>query len=135
MIDYTKVDFTEDGQCYDIIYDTVGKSSFSKCKSSLTKKGVYMSPVLAFSLLVQMLRTSISGNKKAKFSATGMLPIADIQNFLQDAKEFLEIGGLKMIIDKSFTLGQIADAHRYIDLGHKKGNVVVSDLPNLASEV
>ena len=71
VIDYTKRDFTETGRTYDIIYDTVGKSSFSKCKKALSKNGAFISPVLGFPLLLQVLRTSIIGDKKAKFSATG----------------------------------------------------------------
>ena len=124
VIDYKKVDFTKNGKTYDVIYDTIGKSSFKKCKNSLTEKGIYMSPVLDFSLLLQMIWTSIFGNKKAMFSATGMLPVESIQNFLVESKELLEAGKLKSIIDKRYSLEQISDAHRYIDKGHKKGNIV-----------
>lgn len=124
VIDYTKEDFTQNGQTYDIIYDAVGKSSFSKCKKSLGPNGMYTSPVLGFSLLFDVIKTSIIGNKKATFSATGMLPYTKIKSFLQEVKELMETGIIRTVIDKRFSLEGIADAHRYIDKGHKKGNVV-----------
>ncbi|MFT5983887.1 MAG: NADPH:quinone reductase-like Zn-dependent oxidoreductase, partial [Ulvibacter sp.] len=123
VIDYTTTDFTKNGQTYDVIYDTVGKSSFSSCKHSLTQKGIYMSPVLGFPLLFQMMKTSIIGDKKAMFSATGILPLEKVRSFLQEIKELMEAKKLKSVIDKSYSLELVADAHRYIDKGHKKGNV------------
>ncbi|MFK7932023.1 MAG: NAD(P)-dependent alcohol dehydrogenase [Saprospiraceae bacterium] len=124
VIDYKKVDFTKNEITYDIIYDTVGKSSFKKCKKSLTEKGIYMSPVLDFPLLFQMLWTAMFGRKKAKFSATGTLSVSTIQTFLQEAKELFATGKLKSIIDKRYSLEEISDAHRYIEKGHKIGNIV-----------
>lgn len=125
VIDYAKMDFTKNGLTYDVIYDTVGKSSFSQCKKSLTPKGVYISPVLGLSLLFQMIRTSLFGGKKALFSATGTLSISTLRQFLQEVKELMEAGKIKLIIDQRYSLEQTADAHRYIDTGHKKGNVVL----------
>jgi NADPH:quinone reductase-like Zn-dependent oxidoreductase len=104
VIDYKNEDFTQNGKTYDIIYDTVGKSSFSKCKSSLKENGKYISPVLGMSLLFQMMRTSIFGNKKAMFSATGILPAEKIKSFLQEVKVLLETGKLKSIIDEKYKL-------------------------------
>lgn len=125
VIDYTAVDFTQNGQTYDIIYDTVGKSSFSDCKKSLTPKGAYISPVLDVSLFLQMLRTSLFGGKKALFSATGTLSTATIRLFLQEIKELIMAKKLKSIIDKRYTLEQTSEAHQYLDTGRKKGNVVL----------
>ena len=65
VVDYTSEDFTKTGKTYDIIYDTVGKSSFSRCKGSLTKTGVFVSPVLSLPLLLQMIWTSKFGSRKA----------------------------------------------------------------------
>ena len=110
---------------YDVIYDTVGKSSFSKCKDSLTTEGIYMSPVLTINLLLYMLWTSIAGHKKAKFSATGMLPHQTIHAYLKEVGSQMELGFLKSTISKRFSLGQIPDAHREIEKGHKRGNFVV----------
>lgn len=123
VIDYTTTDFTKSGQSYDVIYDTVGKSSFSRCKSSLTQKGIYMSPVLSLPLLFQIIR-SMFGTKKAMFSATGTLPLAKVRGFLHEIKELIVKKKVKSIIDKRFLLEQAVEAHRYVDQGHKKGNVV-----------
>ena len=124
VIDYTKENFSANGLFYDIIYDTVGKSSFSKCKKSLTEKGIYMSPVLDFGLLFQMLWTSMFGKKKAKFSATGMLPHDTIRFYFNEMSELMKVGKIKSIISKRFSLEQIPNAHRYIEKGHKRGNFV-----------
>jgi len=126
VIDYTKVDFTRTGQHFDIVYDTVGKSSFARCKKILTPDGVYLSPVLSGTLLLQMLRTSVFSRKKAKFSATGILPIADLRKMLIDLRQLLAAGYLTPVVDRRYQLAQIAEAHRYVDTGHKRGNVVVT---------
>ncbi len=126
VIDYTKEDFTKSGQTYNIIFDTVGKSSFSRCKGLLTQKGVYLSAVLDLPLLLQMLWTSMIGSKKAKFSATGLRPVPERLIFLKELKELFKAGKIKSVIDRRYPLEQIAEAHRYVDKGHKKGNVVIT---------
>jgi NADPH:quinone reductase-like Zn-dependent oxidoreductase len=125
VIDYKKEDFTKSGKCYDIIYDTVGRSSFSRSKRVLTKKGVYLSPVLKFSLLMQMIRTSIAGSKKAKFAATGLKSNDELRLLLAGLVEIIREGKLKTVIDRQFPLEKVAQAHQYIAGGHKKGNVVI----------
>ena len=129
VIDYTKEDFTKTGQSYDIIFDTVGKSSFSRCQDSLRENGVYLSPVLSLPLLFQMIWTSKIGNKKAKFSATGLRPFSELRVLLNELKECIEAGKIKSIVDRSYPLKQTAEAHRYIETGHKKGNVVITVAP------
>lgn len=126
VIDYTKQDFTKSLGQFDIIYDTVGKSSFSKAKKALTSNGVYISPVLSVSLLFQMMWTSIIGKKKARFSATGILPVPALRDFLYELRAMICAGYLKSIVDKQYMLEQIAEAHAYVDHGHKRGNVVLS---------
>jgi len=126
VIDYTKEDFTKTGQTYDIIFDTVGKSSFSRCKGSLTQKGVYLSAVLGLPLFIQMLWTSKIGSKKAKFSATGLRPVSELRILLKELKELIEAGKIKSVIDRRYPLEQTAEAHRYVEKGHKKGNVVIT---------
>ena len=128
VIDYTKIDFTRAGQTYDIIFDTIGKSSFSRSKSVLKPTGLYLSPVLGLSLLLQMMQTSIIGTKKAKFSATGLLPVPELRKMLDELKEIIEAGQLKSVIDRRYALEQAAEAHRYVDTGRKKGNVVLTVL-------
>lgn len=127
-IDYTKEDFTNSIGKYDIIYDTVGKSSYSASKKALAKNGIYVSPVLGMSLLVDMMCSSIFGKKKAKFSATGLLPVTELNLLLKEVKEIIGAGRLKTIIDKKYPLDRIAEAHTYVDKGHKKGNVVMSNI-------
>lgn len=114
------------GETYDIIFDTVGKSSFSRARHSLTDNGVYLSPVLGVPLLFRMLWTSVAGRKKAKFSATGMLPESDLRRMLEELKMLIEAGKLRMVIDRQYPLELIVEAHRYVDAGHKRGNVVVT---------
>jgi len=126
VIDYTKEDFTKTGQTYDIISDTVSKSSFSRCKGSLTQNGVYFSAVPGLTILLQVLWTSKIGSKKAKFSATGLRPISERLKFLKEVIELIEAGKIKTVIDRCYPWGQIAEAHRYVEKGHKKGNVVIT---------
>lgn len=126
VIDYTQEDFTSHALTYDVIYDTVGKSSFSACKPVLTKDGTYMSPVLDFKLLCQSIWTSRSSKKKAKFSATGMLAKPLLNTMLAAIKELIADGKLKTVIDRKYTLDQIAEASSYIDTGRKRGNVVLT---------
>lgn len=120
VIDYTKEDFTKASAKYDIIFDTVGKSSFSKCKRSLNKNGYYL-PTTGLINNWFMLWTSIKGGKKVK---TGMS--VNKNEALLFIKNLIENEQLKPVIDKTFTLENIEDAHRYVDTGHKKGNVVIT---------
>lgn len=126
VIDYTKDDFTKNSNSYDVIYDTVGLQSFSECKDALTENGAYISPVLGMPLVGNMMYTSMFGTKKAKFSATGILPVPELKKLLQEVIEIVEKGALKSIIDREYALEQTAEAHTYIDKGHKKGNVVLA---------
>ncbi len=124
VIDYTKEDFTKTGQTYDIIFDAVGKNSFSNCKSSLNQSGVYLSTVFwgrRVSNLLQMLWTSKVGSKKAKIMTEN--PSLKSLIFL---KELIEAGKIKSVIDRRYPLEQTAEAHRYVEKGHKKGSVVIT---------
>lgn len=125
VIDYTKKDFTKVDEKYDVIYDTVGKSSFLKSKNILTESGLYVSPVLQFPLLLQMMRTSVFGKKKAKFSATGLLKEVELRGLFAELLEIFKEGKLKTVIDRQYPLEKVAEAHTYIASGHKKGNVVI----------
>lgn len=125
VIDYQQKDFTKANEQYNYIYDTIGKSSFQACKSILTENGVYLSPVLNFSLLFQMLMTSIFSKKKARFEATGANKEEKLRNMLQGVLNIYKAGDLKTVIDRQFPLEKLAEAHQYIDSGRKKGNVVI----------
>jgi NADPH:quinone reductase-like Zn-dependent oxidoreductase len=125
VIDYTKYDFTSLTNAYDLIYDTVGARSFAECRNALTEKGIYASPVLGMPLLSDMVVTSVFGKKKAKFSATGALPTKETKRLLKILIEIIEAGNLKGILDRTYPLEYLADAHEYVDKGHKRGNVVL----------
>jgi len=100
VIDYTKENFTERGELYDLIFDAVGKSSSSKCEKVLTQNGVYVS--------------SSKGNAALKVEDLVFL------------KELAEEGKIRSVIDRCYPFEQIPEAHRYVDKGHKKGNVVIT---------
>jgi NADPH:quinone reductase-like Zn-dependent oxidoreductase len=125
VIDYTKQDFTSNGKTYDVIYDTVGKKRFKDCKKVLAENGQYLSPVLNFKLLLQMMWTSAFSSKKAKFAATGMLKSPQIKEMLSELIEIIRDGRLKTVIDRQYPLEKISEAHTYVSAGHKKGNVVI----------
>ncbi len=126
VIDYTKEDFTKNGKQYDIIFDTVGKTTFSYCKNSLTENGIYLSSVISFPLLLQMMKTSLFGKKKVKSSSTGMLPAKERLNYFLELKELLKAEKIKTVIDNSYPLAQMGDAHKYVEKGHKKGNIIIN---------
>jgi 2-desacetyl-2-hydroxyethyl bacteriochlorophyllide A dehydrogenase len=121
VIDYTKEDFTKSGQTYDIVFDTVGKTSFSRCKSSLKQSGVYLTTLFGPALILQMLWASMTSSKKA---TSGIAPVRTED--LIFLKELIEAGKMKSVIDGRYSLEQIVEAHRYVDKGHKKGNVVIT---------
>ena len=121
VIDYTQQDFTQNGQTYDVIFDVVGRSSFSRCIRSLTQNGRYL---LANPGLSQMMRapwTSMSSSKKVIFGAA-----SHKTEDLIFLKELIEAGKIKPVIDRRYPLEQIVEAHRYVETGQKKGNVVIT---------
>ena len=126
VIDYTQGDFTKSDKRYDIIFDAVGKRSFTDSKKVLTENGIFLSAVMDFSLLLQMLWTSIAGGKKAKVSATGLLPITERLNYFIELKEMLRTSKIKTVIDATYPLAQVAAAHAYVETGHKRGNIIIA---------
>ena len=127
VIDYTQQDFTHMGRTYDVIFDAVGKSSFSRCKGSLTSRGVYLTTMPTLAILPQMVWTSVGGGKQAKFAAAGLMQNKDNLAFIMD---LVAAGTIRAVIDRRYPLDQIAEAHRYVDQGHKKGNVVIAVASN-----
>jgi NADPH:quinone reductase-like Zn-dependent oxidoreductase len=126
VIDYTKEDFTKTGQTYDIIFDVVAKSSFLRCKNSLKPNGTYLTTFPSPGIMIQSIWTSKFSRKKAMFEATGMRPAREKSKDLLVLKELIETGKIKPIIDRCYPLEQIAEAHKYVEKGHKKGNVIIT---------
>lgn len=126
VIDYTKEDFTKDDQKYDYVFDCVGKSSFFKCRHLLQTGGAYISSDLGYMAqniflpLLTSIITSLIGNKKSIFPD----PV-DIRGSIVLIKKLMEQGKFKAVIDREFSLEQIAEAYRYVEKGHKRGNVVI----------
>jgi NADPH:quinone reductase-like Zn-dependent oxidoreductase len=120
VIDYTKVDFTKSGETYDVIFDTVGKASFSGCINSLKEGGIFLDAVAAPSGIFRRFWTSKRTNKKA----LGGSAKDNIQD-LVFLKELIEAGKLKPVIDRRYHLEEIVEAHKYVETGRKKGNVVL----------
>jgi NADPH:quinone reductase-like Zn-dependent oxidoreductase len=99
VIDYTRENFTRSGEMYDVIFDAAGKTSFSRCKIALKKEGSYL---------------SVKSSTKEQ-----------TENLLY-LKELIEAGNIKSVIDRRYPLAQTAEAHRYVETGHKNGNVVIT---------
>lgn len=121
VIDYSKYDFASEVIKYDVIFDTVGKADISKVINSLTPNGKYMHSVATPATEIK-IKLALLGSKKVFVGGTLTIDKA----ILEEIKELSNIGVLKPVIDRVYTLDEIVEAHRYVDLGHKKGNVVIS---------
>lgn len=120
VIDYKKEDFTKNGETYHLIFDILGRESFSQVKASLKPNGIYLSVSFKMKKLFQMLWTSIMGGKKVICSLA--VPKQEDLIFIKD---LVEGGKTIAIIDKTFSLEKTAEAHRYVETGEKKGSVVI----------
>jgi len=121
VIDYTQEDFTKSAETYDFIFDVMGKSSFSGSVRSLKQNGRYL---LGNAGLTQMVRgrwTSMRSSKKVIMGAANQKT-----EDLLFLKELIEAGKIKPVIDRCYPLEQTAEAHRYVETGQKKGNVVIT---------
>jgi NADPH:quinone reductase-like Zn-dependent oxidoreductase len=126
-IDYKKEDFTEDGQSYDYVFDTVGKSSFFQCRRLLKPGGVYISSDLGYlaqniflPLITPVLKPFLGGRRT-------VFPVpVNIEASLQLVRSLMREGKFKAMIDKTYPLEDIVDAYHYVIQGHKKGNVVIA---------
>lgn len=122
VIDYQKEDFTTRSDRYDIIFDTVGKSSFSAAKLALNEKGIYLATngKLLQNIFLN-LKTKMSRGKRFVYAMS-----VNKTNTLGVLKEIIEAGKLLPVIDKTYALDQIQEAHHYVESGHKVGNVVIT---------
>ena len=121
VVDYTKSDFTKTGEKYDVIFDVVGKLTFSHSKLSLKKKGIFLTTLPTLATMLQIIIPPLTGDKKVKIGDA----VATVRN-LEFLKELLDAEKIRPVIDKSFALEQIAEAFVYVEKGHKKGNVVIT---------
>ena len=127
VIDYMKEDFTKDEEKYNFVFDTVGKSSFAKCKPLLQPGGIYISSDLGYMAqniflpIITPIIKSLIGNKKTIFPNP-----ADINGSIRLIKKLIEQGKFKAVIDRKYSLEEIAEAYRYVEKGHKTGNVVIT---------
>ena len=119
VIDYTKEDFTQSQQMYDLIIDVVAKSSFSECKPILKPNGRYVTT--AFTPGLALKAKMVRGDKK-------MIPMlaSPEKNDLIYLKDLLESGKLKPVIDRRYSLEQVSDAIRYLEEGHVKGKLIIN---------
>lgn len=131
VIDYTKEDFRQRAQKFDIIFDTIGKSPYSHCKKLLNDKGMYL--VTNGPMLLNYLRTfwSSLGNRKKFIFAMSV----DKQENLRFLKQVMESGDVKPVIDRVYQMDEAREAHRYVEGGHKKGNVVINVSSDESSQV
>lgn len=120
VIDYTCEDFTKNGQTYDIVFDTVGKTTFSQCKGVLKPNSYYLNTAIALLGLQELWAAATSGKKivggTAPSSAEALTILAG----------YVAAGQLRPVIDRCYPLEQVAEAHRYVDRGHKQGSVVIT---------
>jgi 2-desacetyl-2-hydroxyethyl bacteriochlorophyllide A dehydrogenase len=121
VIDYTREDYTADGQTYDLILDAVGKTSYPRSRRLLKQNGIYIPVVMDFTEVMQILWTSMFSSKKVKSGVA-----SDNADNLEFLRGLIEAGQLRAVIDRRYPMEQIAEAHRYVEQGHKKGNVVIT---------
>jgi 2-desacetyl-2-hydroxyethyl bacteriochlorophyllide A dehydrogenase len=121
VIDYTREDFTKNGKTYDVIFDTVGTVSIARSLRSLDKKGTLILAASGMSGMFHGLWAAMTNSRKV---ITGLISEkAEDMIFL---KELIEAGKMKAVIDRTYPLEQMAEAHEYVQAGHKKGNVAIT---------
>jgi NADPH:quinone reductase-like Zn-dependent oxidoreductase len=120
-IDYTKEDFTTTADTYDVIFDIVGATSFRRCRHVLKPHGVFLQNIMEITGMVRILWTSIAGGKKLKGGVAMDSPAR-----MNVIAELVVAGKLRPVIDRSYPLERIVEAFKYVERGHKKGNVVIT---------
>lgn len=121
VIDYTQEDFTQNGETYDVIIDTAGTAPFSRSKASLKERGRLLMVLGGLPDMLQIPWVSMTSRKKIIAG-----PAAGCAEDLRFLAGLAEAGEFKPVIDRCYPFEQIAEAHRYVDTGHKKGNVVIT---------
>ena len=126
VIDYKSDDYQTIQNRYDLIFDTVGKLEIASAKKMLKKDGHYMSPVLSFGVLFHMIVSNLlKSRKKISFSATGLLDHILLKKFIAQILNLIKSGKLNIHIDRYYSIYDLPQAHKLVDSGHKKGNLVL----------
>jgi len=125
VLDYKKRELQKSYELFDVIFDTVGKLSYSNAKKNLKPNGVYLTPVMDFSTLLSLLFVSPFSKKKLKFCATGMRKQELRMKDLIQVKDLIKEEKISPVMDRVYPFEQIQEAHSYVDTGRKRGNVVV----------
>ncbi len=120
VIDYTAQDITSGDQTYDIIFDTVGKTSFKACKRIMNPNGVFLAPVMTLAEILQTIYTRWIGDKRVIGGIT-----TEKHEDLLFLRDLIEAGELKTVIDRVYSLDEIVEAHRHVDSGRKRGQVII----------
>jgi NADPH:quinone reductase-like Zn-dependent oxidoreductase len=128
-IDYTKQDFSEQREAYDVVFDTVGLAPYAACMRALKKDGAYLQAVAEPGLALRMAWTALTSQRRV----VGGGPEANSEDLHRLAELAME-GKIVPTIDQTFLLEQIAEAHSHVDTGHKRGNVVIRPLRVLVHE-
>ena len=121
VIDYTREDFTQNGETYDLIVDTVGTAPFSRSKGSLKERGRLLLVLAGVPDMLPIPWVSITSSKKIIAG-----PVKERAEDLRFLAELAEAGAFRPVIDRRYLFEQMAEAHRYVDTGRKKGNVIVT---------
>lgn len=121
VIDYTAEDFSKSRESYDVIFEAVNKSPFSACMKVLKKDGIYINVTVPLPS-VKMLWTNLTSSRKLVLSRNS----PETSEALDFLKELVEMGKLNVVIDRYYEFDEIVEAHRYVEKGHKRGNVVVN---------
>ena len=126
IIDYTKEDFTLNGQTYDVIFDTVGSSSFSRCRNSLNSGGIYLTTVPTLEMIPHLINPFKKVGKSIGFAATALQSAKKKIIDLEFINQAIEEGSYLPVIDRTYPLEELARAHIYVEEGHKTGDVVIT---------
>jgi len=121
VVDYTQEDFTTSGEVYDVIFDVVGTISFSRSGKSITQNGTY--------LLANPMKSQMLSGPWARMTSGKTVVMETASGTIEDLiflRELIEAGKIRTVIDRSYPLEQIVEAHRYVETGRKQGNVVIT---------
>lgn len=125
VIDYHRHDFTESGKTYDLILDTVGNLTFRRCKRVLTDTGILLQASIRISVLPVVLWTSFFSKKKVRIAATGLRKPAEKLEDMKTIATLVKKGDFTAVVDRIMGMDDIVEAHRYVDTGRKRGNLLL----------